>query len=194
MGPLENLAEGVGLEPTEPEACLGRPEPRETEDSTGCPDFRAKRDTGENWDLQGLPVGLARTEREAMTEISDPGDCPVNLGPAVCWDQRDLKDPPDHLVLLEWTDTPDPKETLDLKENQAHPDSKATPVLRDSPGPREPSGPQERRVLWENQVCPECPELMALQVTLGRKDRMEIRDTWAPLAHKDLSVILGPVV
>lgn len=63
---------------------------------------------------------------------------------------------------------------------------------RDFQGPKEPSDLPERRVLLENPVCQECPELMVLLVTLERRGLLERKDTWARLALKDPLVILGP--
>lgn len=156
------------------------------------PDFLVKKDTEANPDPPDLLALLERMERGEMMERLDPGDFLVNQGPAVCWDQKDLRDLPDPPALLEWTATPDPKETSDLKESQDLPDSKATQVLRDSRAPKEPSDLQERRDQLESPVCQECQELMVLRVTLERKGLTERKDTWAPLALKDPSVILGP--
>lgn len=190
----ESLAGGAGPEPTVPGACRARPDPRETEDSTVWLDFLVKRATEVNPGHLDLLALLERMERGEMMERSDPGDFLVNQGPVVCWDQKDLRDLPDHLALLEWTATLDPKETSDLKENQDLPVSKATQVPRDSQGPKEPSDHQERRAQLESQACQECQELTAHRVTLERRVLPEIKDTWALLAPKDPSVIPGPVV
>lgn len=176
----------------EPEACQDRPDQRETEVLTVWLDFPVKKDTEASPVPPDLLVLQERMERGEMMERSDPGDFLVNQDHAVCWDQKDLRDLLDHLVLLEWTAPPDPKETSDLKESRGLPASKATQVLRDFQGPKEPSGPQERRDQLENQVCQECQELTAHQVTLEKRGLMERKDTWAPPALKDPSVILGP--
>lgn len=59
-------------------------------------------------------------------------------------------------------------------------------------GPKEPSGPQERRDQLENQVCQECRELTAHPVTLEKRGLMERKDTWVRPALKDPSVIPAP--
>lgn len=175
-----------------PEACPDRPDPRETEASMVWLGFQVKKDTEANPDPLDLPVPLARTERGEMMERSDQGDFLANQGPAVCWDQKDLRDLQDHLALPAWTANLDPKETSDLKESQALPDSKAIPAPRDSRAPKEPSDHPETRAQLENQVCQECQELMAHRVTPERKDLPERKDTWDPLALKDPSVIPVP--
>lgn len=192
MDRVESLAGGVVPEPTVPEACPARPEPRETEASMVWLGFQVKKDTEAKPDPLDLLVDLARTERGEMMERSDQGDFLVNRGPVVCWDQKDLRDLQDHLVLPAWTANPDPKETSDLKESQALLDSKAIPVPRDSRGPKEPLDHPEIRVPSENQVCQECRERMAHRVTPERKDLPETKDTWDPLALKDPSVIPVP--
>lgn len=189
---LESLAEGVVLEPTVLGACQDSLDLRETEGLMVWLDFLVKKDTEVNLAPLDLLVLLERTERGEMMERSDPGDFLVNQGPVVCWDQKDLRDLLDPLVLLEWMATQDPKETSDLKESQDLPDSKATQVPRDFLVPKEPSDLQERRVLLENPACQECQELMVLRVTLEKRGLLERKDTWALLALKDPSVILGP--
>lgn len=192
LDPLESQAEGVALELTVPEVCQGRLDPRETEGLMVWLGFLVKKDTEVNLVPLDLLVVLERMERGEMMERSDPGDFLVNQGPVVCWDQKDLRDLLDHLVLLEWMATLDPKETSDLKESQDLLDSKATQVPRDLQGLKDPSDLQEKRVQLESQVCQECQELMAHRVTLERRGLLERKDTWVPLALKDPLVILGP--
>lgn len=108
---LESLAEGVVLDLTVLGACQDNLDLRETEGLMVWLDFLVKRDTEVNLAPPDLLVLLERTERGEMMERSDPGDFLVNQGPAVCWDQKDLRDLPDPLVLLEWMATLDPKET-----------------------------------------------------------------------------------
>lgn len=190
--PLESLVEGVVLDPTVPGACLDSLDPRETEGLTVWLDFLVKKDTEANLAPLDLLVLLERMERGEMMERSDLGDFLVNQGPAVCWDQKDLRDLPDPLASLEWTAIPDPKETSDLKESRDLLDSKATQAPRDLPAPKEPSDLQERKDLPESQVCQECRELTVHRVTLERRGLLERKDTWALLALKDPLVILGP--
>lgn len=194
MDPLESLAEGVVLDQTVPGACRDSLEPRETEALMVFPDFLVKKDTEVNLDPLDLMVVLERMEKGEMMERSGPGDFLANQGPAVCSDQKDLRDPLDPLVLLEWMDNLDPKETSDLKENQDLLDSKETQEPWVLQGPKEPSDPQETRDLSENQACQECQELTAHRVTLERKGLTERKDTWALLALKDPLVIPGPEV
>lgn len=191
---LESRAEGAELEPMAPGECQAKLEPRETEVLMGWLGFLVKRDIGVNLGPLDLLVPLERMEKEEMMERSDPGDSLANPVLVACWDQRDLRVLPDPLVLLVWTATRDPKETLDLKESLVPLDSRETPVLRDLQGHREPLDPQERRVLLGNQACQGCRELTAPRVTLERKDHPETKDTWAPLVHKDPLAILGLVV
>lgn len=183
--PLESLAEGVALDPMVPGACQDSLDPRETEALMVWLDFLVKKDTEVNLAPLDLLVLLERMERGEMMERSDPGDFLVNQGPVVCWDQKDLRDLLDPLVLLEWMATLDPRETLDPKESRDLLDSKATQVHRDFQGPRAPSDLQERRVLLESPACQECQEPMVLRVTPERRGLPEKRDTWAPLALKD---------
>lgn len=192
LDPPESLAEGVVLDLTVPGACRDSLESRETEGSMVWLDFLVKKDTEVNLVLLDLPVVLERMEKGETMERSDPGDFLVNQGPAVCWDLKDLRELLDPLVLLGWMATLDPKETSDLKESQDLLDSKATQVPRDSQGPKEPSDLQERRVLLGSQACQECQELMVPRVTLERRGLMGRKDTWAPLALKDPSVIPDP--
>lgn len=188
----ESLAEGVVLELTEPGACRDSLDPRATEGSMVLLDFLVKKDTEVNLAQLDLLVLMERMERGEMMERSDPGDFLVNQGHEGCSDQRDLRDLPDPLASLGWTATRDLKETSDLKESQDLPDSKATQVPRDFQAPREPSDLQERRVPSVNQACQECQEQMVHRVTPERRGLRERKDTWAPLALKDPSVIPGP--
>lgn len=189
---LESLVEGVVPGLMVPEGCQASLDLRETEGLMVWLDFLVKKDTEANLDLQDHLVLLERMEKGEMMERSDPGDFLVNRGPVVCWDQKDLRDLLDLLVLQEWMAPLDPKETSDLKESQDPQDSKATPVLRDFQGLKEPLDPQERRVLLENQACQECREQMVLRVTLERKDLQERKGTWDLLALKDPLVIPVP--
>lgn len=109
--PPERLAEEVDLDPMAPGACQDRADPRETEGLMVWLDFPVKRDTEVNLDPMDLLEGLERMERGEMMERSDPGDFLVNQGPAVCWDQKDLRGHPDPLALLERMAPQDPKET-----------------------------------------------------------------------------------
>lgn len=188
---VESPAEGDVLDLTVPGACQDSLDPRETEGLMVWLDFLVKKDTEVNPAPPDLLVLLERMERGEMMERSDPGDFLVNQGPAVCWDLKDLRDLLDPLVLPEWMATLDPKEASDLKESLDLLGSKATQVLRDFLGPKEPLDLQEIRVLLENPACQECQELMVLQVTLEKRGLLERKDTWALLALKDPSVILG---
>lgn len=189
---LESLAEGVVPDLTVLGACQDSLDLRETEGLMVWLDFLVKKDTEVNLAPPDLLVLLERMERGEMMERSDPGDFLVNQDPAVCWDQKDLRDLLDPLVLLEWMATLDPKETSDLKESQDLPDSKATQVPRDFLVLKEPLDHQERRAQLENPACQECQELMVLRVTLEKRGLLERKDTWALLALKDPLVILGP--
>lgn len=149
---LESLADGDVLEPMVPEACLDSLDLRETEGLMVWLDFLVKKDTEVNLAPLGLLVLLERMERGEMMERLDPEDFLVNQGLVVCWDQKDLRDLPDLLVLLEQMATLVQKETLVRKESQDLLDSKAIQVPRVSQDLREPLDLQERRVLLESQV------------------------------------------
>lgn len=111
LDPLENLAEGVVLEPTVPGACRDSLDPKETEGLMAWLDFLVKKDTEVNLARLDLLAVLERMEKGEMMERSDLGDFLVNQGPVVCWDQKDPRDLLDPLVLLEWMATLVPKET-----------------------------------------------------------------------------------
>lgn len=108
---LESLVDEVALELMVPGACQDRLDQRETEDLMVWLDFLVKKDTEVNLAPMDLLVVLERMERGEMMERSDPGDFLVNQGLEVCWDQKDLRDLLDHLALLEWMATLDPRET-----------------------------------------------------------------------------------
>lgn len=111
LDPLGSLAEEVVLELMVPGACQGSPDLRETVGLMVWLVSLVKKDTEVSLDLLDLLVDLERTERGEMMERSDPGDFPVNQGPAVCWDPKDLRDLLDPLASLEWMASLDPKET-----------------------------------------------------------------------------------
>lgn len=98
MDPLGSPAEGDVLVRMEPEACLVRPEPRETEGLMVWLDFLVRRDTEVNLDPMDLPDPQERMEREETMERSGHGGCLVTQDLVDCWDLRDLRDLPDPLV------------------------------------------------------------------------------------------------
>lgn len=107
---LERLVDGVAQDLMVLEACLDSLDLRETEASMVWLDFLVKKDTEVNQDPRDPRVLLERMERGERMERSGPGDSRVNQDPVVCWDQKDLKDPLDLQVSLEWMDLQAQKE------------------------------------------------------------------------------------
>lgn len=86
-----SLVGGAALVLMEPEACLGRPEPRETVGLMVLLDCLERKDTEVNPDLKDLRGHQEKMEREVTMERSGQGVCLANQDPVVCLDQRDLR-------------------------------------------------------------------------------------------------------
>lgn len=112
----------------------------------------------------------------------------------VCWDLAVLRDPLDHLVLLELMDLQVPKETWDHKESPARPVSRESQEHRVFLVLKAPSDHPEKKDLRAGRGCLDYRELMGLLVILVRRVHLERKEAKVHQVHRVPLVILALVV